>query len=73
MMISAVPRGTLQFEGLASCWATVMLHCCCLQLKFILGYNVPRADKLYEQIHLYIEGIDGFVWQEYVMGVTLLT
>lgn len=44
-----------------------------MQLKYILGYNVPRADKLYEQIHLYIEGIHGFVWQEYVMGVTLLT
>lgn len=44
-----------------------------MQLKYILGYNIPRADKLYEQIHLYIEGIQGFVWQEYVMGVSLLT
>lgn len=50
-----------------SCFAVV------LQLKYILGYNVPRADKLYEQIHHYIEGIDGFVWQEYIMGMSLLT
>lgn len=52
---------------------TPVSHPLWMQLKFLLGYNVPRADKLYEQIHLYIEGIDGFVWQEYVMGVTLLT
>lgn len=54
-----------------------VLLCCvllvCVQLKYILGYNVPRADKLYEQVHLYLEGIEGFVWQEYVMGMTLLT
>lgn len=46
---------------------------CLLQLKYILGFNISRADKLYEQIHLYIEGIGGFVWQEYVMGMSLLT
>lgn len=52
-----------------------MLCCgwCLLQLKYILGFNISRADKLYEQIHLYIEGMGGFVWQEYVMGMSLLT
>lgn len=46
---------------------------CLLQLKYILGFNISRADKLYEQIHLYIEGMGSFVWQEYVMGMSLLT
>jgi hypothetical protein len=46
----------------AQCCAT---HCC--------RFNISRADKLYEQIHLYIEGMGGFVWQEYVMGMSLLT
>jgi ATP-dependent Clp protease adapter protein ClpS len=44
-----------------------------LQLKYILGYSVPRADKVQEQIHNYIAGIQGFVWQEYIMGITILT
>ncbi|WIA34220.1 hypothetical protein OEZ86_012573 [Tetradesmus obliquus] len=43
------------------------------QLKYILGYSVPRADKVQEQVHAYIAGIQGFVWQEYIMGVTILT
>jgi hypothetical protein len=44
-----------------------------LQLKYILGYSVPRADKVQEQIHYYIAGIQGFVWQEYIMGITIIT
>ena len=44
-----------------------------LQLKYILGYSVPRADKVQEQVRHYIEGMQGFVWQEYIMGVTILT
>jgi hypothetical protein len=54
----------------------LLVHVCSgtvLQLKYILGFNVPRADKLHEQVELYIHGIQGFVWQEYVMGMTLLT
>ncbi|KAF8066266.1 SULTR2 [Scenedesmus sp. PABB004] len=43
------------------------------QLKYILGFSVPRADRLHELVRLYLEGMDGFVWQEYVMGVSLLT
>lgn len=59
-----------------------LLLCCCaifapasrpLQVKYILGYSVPRADKVPEQIAHYLEGIDGFVWQEYIMGVSMLT
>jgi hypothetical protein len=34
---------------------------------------VPRADKVQEQVHHYIAGIQGFVWQEYIMGITILT
>lgn len=43
-----------------------------MQLKYILGYSIPKADKAQEQIQHYIEGIHGFVWQEYIMGMTLL-
>lgn len=42
------------------------------QVKYILGYNVPRSDSVYEQIELLIENIYKFVWQEYVMGMSLL-
>lgn len=51
----------------------VMLLLLLLQLKYILGYSVPRADKIQEQIHYYLAGIQGFVWQEYIMGITILT
>eukprot|EP00775_Hariotina_reticulata_P010081 gene10081-10236_t len=43
------------------------------QLKYILGYSVPRADKVHEAVAAYIEGIDGFIWQEWIMGSCLLT
>jgi hypothetical protein len=33
------------------------------QVRFILGYRVPRTDSLYEQIKVLIEGRSGFVWQ----------
>lgn len=33
------------------------------QVRYILGYKVPRQDSLHEQIEVLIEGKAGFKWQ----------
>jgi hypothetical protein len=43
------------------------------QLKYILGYSIPRADKVHQLVAAYIEGMEGFIWQEWIMGSCLLT
>lgn len=43
------------------------------QLKYLLGVSVPRADRLHDVIRAYLDALPGFVWQEWVMGVSLLT
>eukprot|EP00879_Flechtneria_rotunda_P022739 GHRR01024015.1.p1 GENE.GHRR01024015.1~~GHRR01024015.1.p1 ORF type:complete len:617 (+),score=164.97 GHRR01024015.1:919-2769(+) len=42
------------------------------QVRYILGYKVPRVDTLYEQIEVLIEARAGFKWQECVMGISML-
>jgi hypothetical protein len=63
-------------RALHNTWAYTCM-CVCrvsrVQLKYLLGFNVPRSDRLHELLRLYIEGMHGFVWQECVMGVTSLT
>lgn len=53
--------------------ASVMVMYISLQLKYILGYDVPRSDTLILQARDYANGIQGFKWQEYIMGTMLLT
>eukprot|EP00775_Hariotina_reticulata_P008330 gene8330-8515_t len=42
------------------------------QVKFILGYNVPRVDTVHETISVLVAARAGFKWQECVMGVSML-
>lgn len=44
----------------------------CLQVRYILGYRVPRVDTLYEQIEVLVAGRAGFQWKECVMGLAML-
>jgi MFS superfamily sulfate permease-like transporter len=43
-----------------------------VQVKFILGYNIPRVDTLHETIAVLVEKRAGFRWQECVMGLSML-
>jgi MFS superfamily sulfate permease-like transporter len=43
-----------------------------LQVKFILGIKMPRADTIQKNITLISENIDGFQWVTFVMGMGLL-
>jgi MFS superfamily sulfate permease-like transporter len=42
------------------------------QVRYILGYRVPRVDTLYEIIEVLIAGRAGFKWKECVMGLAML-
>ena len=42
------------------------------QVKYILGYNVPRADTLHESLRALFVSIHKFKWQEFVMGVAMI-
>ncbi|KXZ46976.1 hypothetical protein GPECTOR_39g470 [Gonium pectorale] len=42
------------------------------QLKYILGFSIPRQDRLHEQVHNYISNIRDLKWQEFIMGSTFL-
>lgn len=43
------------------------------QVKYLLGYSVPRADAVHEQLHHLVANSSGFKWQEWVMGTLLLS
>lgn len=43
-----------------------------LQVKYILGYNVPRKDTLHEQIQVLYDARSGFSGREFGMGMALL-
>jgi sulfate transporter 4 len=43
-----------------------------LQVKYILGFSVPRKDTVHEQIKDYLANMHQFRWQEYLMGSSLL-
>jgi len=40
----------------------------CSQLKYILGYDVPRSDVLHEMIKNFINGIGEFNYKTFLMG-----
>ncbi|KAI8466625.1 MAG: proton/sulfate transporter [Monoraphidium minutum] len=42
------------------------------QVKYIMGYNTPRADTLHESLEALIHGIHGFQWQEFLMGMMMI-
>lgn len=42
------------------------------QVKYILGYSVPRADTLHESLRLLFDNIHKFKWQEFLMGSLML-
>ena len=42
------------------------------QVKYIVGYSVPRVDTLQDNIRVLVEGGKGFMWTECVMGVSML-
>ncbi|WIA41485.1 hypothetical protein OEZ86_008861 [Tetradesmus obliquus] len=42
------------------------------QVRYILGYKVPRMDSLHEIIKVLIAGRAGFKWKECVMGLAML-
>ncbi|GBF98588.1 sulfate transporter [Raphidocelis subcapitata] len=42
------------------------------QVKYILGYSVPRADTLHESLHILIKDIHKFKWQEFTMGMCMI-
>lgn len=42
------------------------------QVKYILGYSVPRRDTLHENIQVLIENRGKFAWAEFVMGTAMI-
>lgn len=52
-------------------WARLPQRCiaaaAAAQVRYILGYKVPRAETLHEILHNLIAGGKGFKWQEFVM------
>ena len=42
------------------------------QVKYLLGYNVPRKDTLHEQIQVLYDARQGFSGVEFAMGMSLL-
>ncbi|KAG2497041.1 hypothetical protein HYH03_005043 [Edaphochlamys debaryana] len=42
------------------------------QLKYILGFSVPRTERLNDQVANYIKYMPNLKWQEFIMGSTFL-
>lgn len=40
------------------------------QLKYILGYNIERSDRLVELLHNTVEGVSGFSYKTFLMGMS---
>jgi sulfate transporter 4 len=38
------------------------------QVKYLLGYSIPRSDRLQEVLHFLIDGLDKFNWKSFVLG-----
>jgi sulfate transporter 4 len=38
------------------------------QVKYLLGYSIPRSDRLQEILHFLIDGLDKFNWKSFVLG-----
>lgn len=41
-----------------------------LQVKYLLGYNVPRANQLHKMLHSLVSGIHQLRWPELLMGLS---
>ncbi|GFR48515.1 hypothetical protein Agub_g10409, partial [Astrephomene gubernaculifera] len=41
-------------------------------VKYILGFSVPRQDRLHDQARTYIENFHNLKWQEFIMGTVFL-
>ena len=39
-------------------------------MKYLLGYNVPRANQLHKMLYSLVKGADQLRWQELVMGLS---
>ncbi|GFR50731.1 hypothetical protein Agub_g12988 [Astrephomene gubernaculifera] len=42
------------------------------QIKYILGFSIPRKDRLHDQVKNYIDNMHNLKWQEFIMGSTFL-
>eukprot|EP00878_Enallax_costatus_P007429 GHUV01007780.1.p1 GENE.GHUV01007780.1~~GHUV01007780.1.p1 ORF type:complete len:422 (+),score=57.02 GHUV01007780.1:303-1568(+) len=42
------------------------------QVRYILGYKVPRVDTLQETIQVLVDARAGFQWKECIMGLSML-
>ncbi len=40
-----------------------------LQVKYLLGYNVPRANQLHKMLYSLVSGLDQLRWPELMMGL----
>ncbi len=40
-----------------------------LQVKYLLGYNVPRANQLHKMLYSLVSGLHQLRWPELVMGL----
>ncbi len=41
-----------------------------LQVKYLLGYNVPRANQLHKMLYSLVSGLHQLRWPELVMGLS---
>jgi MFS superfamily sulfate permease-like transporter len=42
------------------------------QVRYILGFRVPRTDTLHETFKVLIENMYKFQWKEFVMGMSMI-
>ena len=42
------------------------------QLKYVVGYDIPKSEHIYESIYALFAGIRGFKWYEFVMSTFFL-
>ncbi len=45
-----------------------LVACSPAQVKYILGFSVPRQDRIQDQARTYITYIHNLKWQEFIMG-----
>lgn len=42
---------------------------CMLQVKYILGYNIPHVDRIQDLVYKLVVNAHQFKWREFVMGM----
>lgn len=45
------------------------MHETLLQVKYLMGYSVPRANQLHRMLYNLAAGLDGLRWPELLMGL----